>query len=89
MCYVRNTDMKYAHTRAGGSFGFNENTVPLKPRRDLSREGCVEGFFFDPKISNGFLPRNTRFKRGQSSLSFSNWMLQSSNDSNWGRAYNF
>lgn len=31
------------------------------------KQGCEEGFMIQTKISNGFLPRNTRFKRGQSS----------------------
>lgn len=31
------------------------------------KQGCVEGFMIHIKISNGFLPRNTRFNGGQSS----------------------
>ena len=31
------------------------------------KQGCVEGFMIHIKISNGFLLRHTRFKRGQSS----------------------
>lgn len=61
---MRNTEMKYAHTRAGGNLGLMRIQCHCKPRG--FKQGCVEGFMIQTKISNGFLPRNTRFKRGQS-----------------------
>lgn len=81
MCYVRNTDMKYAYTQEQEShLGLMRIQCNCKPQG--FKQGCVECVMIQTKISNGFLPRNTRFKRGQSSSQD----LLYSNNLNWGQA---
>lgn len=48
----------------GGHLGLMRLQCHCKPWG--FKQGCEEGFMIQRKISNGFLPRNTGFKRGQS-----------------------
>ena len=48
-----------------GNLGLMRIQCHCKP--EGFKQGCVEGFVIQTKISNDFLPRNRRLKRGQSS----------------------
>lgn len=62
MCYVRNTDMKYAHTQEQeGHLGLMRIQCHCKPRG--FKQGCVEWVMIQTKISNDFLPRNSHLSR--------------------------
>lgn len=64
ICFVRNTDMKYADTKAQESFGINKIQCHCKSKG--LRQGSEQEFMIYMKISNGFLSCHTRFKEGQS-----------------------